>query len=664
MVEFSRLTIRNFKRFSGEHHIPLSGDGRVTVVAAQNGLGKTTMMDAIHVGLYGKRGFTDLYPEKEFLEWLSKAHSVDADDSGSIVLALAMEDPVLGNIRVSRTYWILDESMGGIEEEVSVSINGKPLERESGETRVGLAERWIEDYLPHAAMRRFLVDGERLSDLDPKRIDRDIVRGIDDATGIGLLHKLKRHLESVKRGTLRTLAPEDQAESIERLLEMKQELIESKRVAEEELEKRISQMDSDSRRIVEIQDEIENLTRDGGSENVQLRMDYAIKQSELTSSRREVHQHLMEAIPFIVAGVPANLSEWEIEDALESKRSAKRVEEHMQFLDSVIDNSEVGKITRNRLMTSGRAISDKMGYEGESGSLTHLTLGALEELIQRHAELGLYDAAERVSDCMDEAVERLENFENSEQALRKATAGTGISNKADKLRDLAKGIGTLQAEIARLKGEVAQQEQGRLEVEKLIDEIRQREDSDSLLNQRLSRIDELERLTDLVMSSVREAFAEPLEAAFQEGFELLSRKSGRLEGVAIDTQDYSTNLSMRGFEGNWLDRDLSATERQHVGLALVYALRRASTEWSLPLPVVIDTPTSRMDTEHKSWSVTKFYPQLSNQVVVFATSDDLSGGLFEELSESGVLGHQLLVQEISENSVEVVPSDLGVFFGV
>jgi len=664
MVDFNRLTIRNFKRFSGEHHIPLSGDGRVTVVAAQNGLGKTTMMDAIHVGLYGKRGFTNLYPEKEFLEWLSKAHSVDADDSDSIVLALDMEDPVLGNIRISRTYWMLDESMGGIEEEVGVSIGGKPLEREPGETRVGLAERWIEDYLPYAAMRRFLVDGERLSHLDPKRIDREIVRGIDDATGIGLLHKLKRHLESVRRGTLRTLAPEDQAESIERLLEMKQELLESRGAAEEDLEKRITQMESDSRRIVEIQDEIENLTRDGGSENVQLRMDYAIKQSELTSSRREVHQHLLETIPFIVAGVPANLSKWDIEDALESKRSAKRVEEHMQFLDSVIDNSEVGKITRNRLLTSGRTISDKMEFGGESGSLTPLPLVALEELIKRHAELGLSDAADRVSDCIDEAVERLGGFENSEQALRKATAGSGISNKADELKNLARGIGTLQAEIARLKGEIAQQEQGRLEVERRIDEIRQREDSDSLLNRRLSRIDELERLTDLVMSSVREAFAEPLEAAFQEGFELLSRKSSRLEGVVINTQDYSTHLSMRGFEGNWLDRDLSATERQHVGLALVYALRRASTEWSLPLPVVIDTPTSRMDTEHKSWSVTKFYPQLSNQVVVFATSDDLSGGLFGELSESGVLGHQLLVQEVSENSVEVVSSDLGVFFGV
>ena len=83
----------------------------------------------------------------------------------------------------------------------------------------------------------------------------------------------------------------------------------------------------------------------------------------------------------------------------------------------------------------------------------------------------------------------------------------------------------------------------------------------------------------------------------------------------------------------------------------------------MPLPVIIDTPTSRMDSQHKSWSVTRFYPQLSNQVVVFATSDDLSGGLYEELSDSGVLGSQLLVQEVSENSVEVADSNLGSFFG-
>ena len=118
--------------------------------------------------------------------------------------------------------------MGGIEEEVGVSIEGKPLEREPGETRRGLAERWIEDYLPHAAMSRFLVDGERLSHLDPKRINVDIVAGIDDATGIGLLHRLKHHLNSVRRNTLRSLAPEDQEESINQLLELRQSTLDER----------------------------------------------------------------------------------------------------------------------------------------------------------------------------------------------------------------------------------------------------------------------------------------------------------------------------------------------------------------------------------------------------------------------------------------------------
>jgi len=663
MVTFTRLSMRNFKRFSGQHHIPLSGEGRVTVIAAQNGLGKTTMMDAIHVALYGKRGFSHLYPDNDFLEWLTNAHSVDADDSESIVLAMDMEDPVLGNVRISRTYWMLEESMGGIEEEVGISIEGKPLEREPGETKRGLTERWVEDFLPHAAMSRFLVDGERLSDLDPKRINIDIVGGIDDATGIGLLHRLKHHLNSVRRKTLRSLAPEDQAESINQLLELRQSTLDERDSSNAKLIELSDRMGNDSNRIVEIQEEIENLTRDGGSENVQLRMDYAIKQSELTSSRRELHEHLITSLPFVIAGIPSDLSEWNLDAVIASKKLSRKEQENMDFLLSAIDQSNVGVRTSKKLIDAGKSISNKMSQDADEGFLSSLSLEALQSLAKRHSELGFAENSHQISDCVQESLLRLENFEASERALANATAGSGISEKANDLKELAKGLGILQAEIARLRGEAAQHEQSRINIERRIDEIRQREDSNSLLNRRLSRVDDLESLTELITASVRTAFAGPLESAFAEGFELLSRKSGRIEKVTIDTDDYSTYLSMRGFSGNWLDRDLSATERQHVGLALVYALRRASTEWSMPLPVVIDTPTSRMDSEHKNWSVTRFYPQLSNQVVVFATSDDLSGGLFEELSESDVIGAQLLVQETSENSVEVVSSDLESFFG-
>tara|TARA_B100001250_G_scaffold280570_1_gene242897 strand:- start:1289 stop:3286 length:1998 start_codon:yes stop_codon:yes gene_type:complete len=663
MVQFTRLSIRNFKRFSGEHHIPLNGDGRVTVIAAKNGLGKTTIMDAIHVSLYGRKGFSHLYPEKEFFDWISKAYSVDADDSGMTSLSLEMQDQVLGKIRITRTYWMMDEPQGGISEEAGITIDGKPLQRLPGETRAGLAERWIEDYIPHAAMSRFLVDGERLSHLDPKRIDGDIVGGIDDATGIGLLHRMRKHLNTAKRATLRSLAPDGQADSINTLLEMQGEFQGDLESKNDDLQAVEDRSEHCSIRIAEIQDDIEKLTKEGGSENVQLRMDYAIRQSELTGSRRELHHHLMESLPFVVAGLPAELSNWDLEAVLESKRSSQKAEEHMEFLNSVIEDSDVGRRTASKLVQTGSRMVELNKEEGPESPLSDLEIKSIEKLVKRHAELGMSDASERVIECTEEAMSRLMKFESTERELRKITAGMGISDKAEELKELAKETGSLQAKTALLKGEISQKETDIRDIEKRIDDIRQREDSDSLLNRRISRIDDLLSLTELVTQSVRRSFAEPLESSFREGFELLSRKSGRLQDISINTNDYNTILSMRGFEGNWLDRDLSATERQHVGLALVFALRRASTEWALPLPVIIDTPTSRMDSEHKSWSVTRFYPQLSQQVVVLATSDDLAGGLFEELEESGVLGAQILVQEISENSVEAITSDLGAFFG-
>ena len=116
-----------------------------------------------------------------------------------------------------------------------------------------------------------------------------------------------------------------------------------------------------------------------------------------------------------------------------------------------------------------------------------MELSNLEALEKKHSELGMAEAFENISESMEEAISRLEAFECSEQALSQATAGLGITEKAEELQELAKSLGTNQAEVARLRGEVAQMNESRLEIEKKIDEIRQREDSDSLLNRRLSR---------------------------------------------------------------------------------------------------------------------------------------------------------------------------------
>ena len=67
----------------------------------------------------------------------------------------------------------------------------------------------------------------------------------------------------------------------------------------------------------------------------------------------------MSSLPFVVAGLPSDLRDWDIEGAVDEKRSDKRKEEQMEFLGSVIDDSGVGEMTRKKLIKSGRVVSER-----------------------------------------------------------------------------------------------------------------------------------------------------------------------------------------------------------------------------------------------------------------------------------------------------------------
>jgi DNA sulfur modification protein DndD len=402
----------------------------------------------------------------------------------------------------------------------------------------------------------------------------------------------------------------------------------------------------------------------GGAKNVELRMDYAIKQSELTSSRKDVNEMIMSSLPFLLAGLPSDLSSWNFSEVIESKREQAKKLEYLEFLQLVLEQSGIKNSDRDSISSIANNLL-KSQKKDNLNAISSLPLTALGSIQEKHLIYGNQENHTLLQDTLQLSMDRLENFEQSEKLLRDATSGLGITEIANQMKELAESVGGIQASLASLRGKSKKLDEEKRAIEIRISNIKQNEDEDSLLNRRIRRIENLEFLIKSLTQKVRSDFGKPLEESFAEGFELLSRKSGRLEEVIIDTNDYSTSLSMRGFKGNWLDRDLSATEKQHVGLSLLYALRKASTfsKYGLSLPVVIDTPTSRMDIEHKGWSVTRFYPSLSNQVIVFATSDDLANGLYNELIDSKVLGLQLLISETSENSVEINQQQLGVFFG-
>ena len=120
-MKFNRLRMKNFKRFAGNHSIPLSGDGTVTVIAAENGVGKTTILDAFFLCLHGKKGMK-LRKKKtafQFEDWLANAFSSQATAAGGygeIAVSLDCLDDNDQSFSIHRSFWIEFENKSVTEE--------------------------------------------------------------------------------------------------------------------------------------------------------------------------------------------------------------------------------------------------------------------------------------------------------------------------------------------------------------------------------------------------------------------------------------------------------------------------------------------------------------------------------------------------------------------
>ncbi len=109
-------------------------------------------------------------------------------------------------------------------------------------------------------------------------------------------------------------------------------------------------------------------------------------------------------------------------------------------------------------------------------------------------------------------------------------------------------------------------------------------------------------------------------------FNQLCRKETFLDRVVIDPLTFQMTLYRLG--RRFGRQQLSAGENQLFATATLWALREVSRR---PMPVVIDTPLSRLDSEHRRSMVQEFYPHTSHQLIILATDAEIDDATLEQL---------------------------------
>jgi DNA sulfur modification protein DndD len=146
--------------------------------------------------------------------------------------------------------------------------------------------------------------------------------------------------------------------------------------------------------------------------------------------------------------------------------------------------------------------------------------------------------------------------------------------------------------------------------------------------------------------SLRDERTRMVSDRFVEVFNQLTNKRNLISSIVIDATTFSTILFRQ--DGTQVPKEiLSAGEKELYAIAMLTALARVSGK---PLPFVIDTPLARLDADHRTNLVARFFPSASHQVVIFSTDSEIDKIHFAKLKPNIAKAYLLRYEDSSEST--------------
>ena len=136
-------------------------------------------------------------------------------------------------------------------------------------------------------------------------------------------------------------------------------------------------------------------------------------------------------------------------------------------------------------------------------------------------------------------------------------------------------------------------------------------------------------LTEL-LNTLRQKRKKSLENKIKSELKILMHKADFIQGVRVDLDDDLIEINLLDGNGDTINKEkISKGEQQLYATAILKAL---VDESNIEFPVFIDSPLQKFDSIHSKNIITKFYPSVSKQVVIFPLlGKELSMAEYEDL---------------------------------
>ena len=137
-----------------------------------------------------------------------------------------------------------------------------------------------------------------------------------------------------------------------------------------------------------------------------------------------------------------------------------------------------------------------------------------------------------------------------------------------------------------------------------------------------------------------------LAKTMTECYKRLADKKNLSEHIEMD--ENTLDLLYYNYDGNIVPKDsLSAGEKQLMVIALLWALGICSKK---RLPVIIDTPLSRLDSNHRTALIKTYFPHASDQTIILSTDSEIDQHYYDLMKENVDDEYTLVYDDLSKSS--------------
>lgn len=639
-MRFEKIVIKNFRQYQDLSFDFPKGDHDLHVIVAQNGVGKTNLLNAITWCLYEKEPHLgDDSPDKGLprlnLRAIDDARNAGSSSADVSVQIYAEHDGERIIYERTEPYKITEDKYFASKSQLIVTTSkGKDSIIHEGEDAVN----YVEKYMPQKIREYFFFDGEQLNSYFVNQGSSVIKDAIFSISQVDMVHRIAERLEAVI--STRKKSAGAKVPKIKEITAALDEAKSQEKAAKDDIEKIEDQIAFSRTRVQEITETLR------GKENL---MELEKKYEELNSKRQELKEKLRKCnvllVQFVreakVALTYYTAAKYTV-DLIDKKRAEHALPPDIDknLLKRMLIEHRCAVCEHDLTKEEEEHVERLLEMIQVSSETSNILAGVYDELVKVITEAESYQ--ERKNEILDQRRSIEDEITGCEQDIGDLQIQLGKIPDKEEARALYAEREHLLGDIIEenLKKQGAAQHRLQLAHEKVasldgkLSQELAKESECKQLKQQIDFADTAKAIMMAVETEIMTEVRQRMEEKTTEFFRRLVWKKNTYDRVLLD-ENY--RLDLLHVDGYSAFGTCSATERCLLALSFTLALHEVS---GFDAILFIDTPVARAsDVNRRNFANFMSDVSLGKQIIMTFAPDEYSAdinGVIRPIASSSV----------------------------